>query len=227
MTGSGISVESGVPTFREAQTGLWEQYDPEELATPQAFLSTPQLVWDWYIWRRKLISKAAPNAGHKALSRLAQVRPGLVLITQNVDGLHQRAGNDNVIEFHGRIDQDRCFDCHQYPTGTVESDEHPLPCPSCGGRLRPDVVWFGEHIPPAALQSALEAVSSCDLFVSVGTSSLVYPAASLAQTAASQGATVVEINTNPTPLTKSADYSIQGLASFWLPALVDSIDNVD
>ncbi|HEY5622905.1 MAG TPA: NAD-dependent protein deacylase [Gammaproteobacteria bacterium] len=224
MTGSGISAESGVPTFRDAQVGLWEQYDAEELATPEAFVSNPQLVWDWYVWRRELVAAADPNAGHRALARLATLKPGLALITQNVDGLHQRAGNEDVIEFHGRIDRDRCFSCKQVPKTIIGSDQRPPPCPCCGGPLRPDVVWFGEAISHIVLERALEAATGCDLFLSVGTSSLVYPAAGLAEAAAARGATIVEINTNPTPLTPRADFPLQGLATFWLPAIVAGVE---
>jgi NAD-dependent deacetylase len=225
MTGSGISAESGVPTFRDAQVGLWAQYDAEELATPEAFAENPQLVWDWYVWRRELVAAANPNAGHRALARLAILKPGLTLMTQNVDGLHERAGNDDVIEFHGRIDRDRCFSCQQVPNAPVESGLRPPPCPACGGRLRPDVVWFGEAIPPIALERALAAAMDCDIFLSVGTSSLVYPAAGLAETAAANGATIVEVNTNPTPLAPRADFPLQGLATFWLPAIVAGVEN--
>lgn len=224
MTGSGISAESGVPTFRDAQTGLWEQYEAEQLATPEAFVSNPQLVWDWYAWRRELVSKAEPNAGHNALARLATLKPGLTLVTQNVDGLHQRAGNAEVVEFHGRIDRDKCFSCGHYPAAPVESEERPPPCPSCDGLLRPDVVWFGESIPADALRTAIDAATHCDLFLSVGTSSLVYPAAGLAQAAAEQGAIIVEINTNPTPLTAKADFPLQGLATYWLPAITAAVE---
>lgn len=227
MTGSGISAESGVPTFRDAQTGLWEQYEAEELATPEAFASNPQLVWDWYVWRRELIVKAEPNAGHRALARLEALKPELTLVTQNVDGLHQRAGSVDVVEFHGRIDRDRCFACGRIPAAPVDSDKRPPPCPSCDGLLRPDVVWFGESIPATALQTAIDAATHCELFLSVGTSSLVHPAAGLAQAAADHGALVVEINTNPTPLTSRADFPLQGLATFWLPAIVAAIESAN
>ena len=224
MTGSGVSAESGVPTFRDAQTGLWAQYEAEQLATPEAFVSNPRLVWDWYVWRRELVAKAEPNAGHHALSQLETLVPSLTLVTQNVDGLHQRAGNPEVIEFHGRIDRDRCFVCGQIPNVPVESEKRPPPCPLCGGLLRPDVVWFGESIPDDALKRATDAVTRCDLFLSVGTSSLVYPAAGLAQAAADQGAVIVEVNTNRTPLTAQADFPLQGLATFWLPAIVAAVE---
>ncbi|MFL2547081.1 MAG: SIR2 family NAD-dependent protein deacylase [Candidatus Rariloculaceae bacterium] len=223
MTGSGISAESGVPTFREAQTGLWEKYDPEELATPGAFEANPALVWDWYVWRRKLIEKAEPNAAHGALAALAELKPEMVLVTQNVDGLHQRAGSEKVVEFHGNIVRDRCFDCSRLTNQPSASEERPPRCEACNGLLRPDVVWFGEAIPEAALETAFLAAERCEVFLSVGTSAVVYPAAGLAQVAAERNATVVEINTNATPLTGTADYALQGLATFWLPAIASNV----
>ena len=225
MTGSGISAESGVPTFRDAQTGLWANYAAEELATPQAFTRNPGLVWDWYVWRRELIHRAQPNAGHRALATLAELKPELALITQNVDGLHQRAGNSSVVEFHGNIERNKCFACNRVAAGTPETTERPPQCEACGGLLRPDVVWFGEAIPTAALEAAFRATEGCEVYLSVGTSALVYPAAGLAEAAATQGAIVVEINTNPTPLTPSADYALQGLATYWLPAIAAEVNN--
>ena len=215
-----MSAESGVPTFREAQTGLWEQFDPHDLATPEAFLRDPALVWRWYDWRRQLIAGAEPNAGHFALARLAVLVPKLTLITQNVDGLHQRAGSPDVIEFHGNIFENRCF-----AEGCVVADADmrtAVPrCPGCGGYLRPGVVWFGEVIPPAALQSAAGAAAGCDVFLSVGTSSLVWPAAGLAESAAQSGATVIEINPDVTPLTSRSHHCLQGKSGEVLPELVN------
>ena len=220
LTGSGISAESGVPTFREAQTGLWEQYDPQQLATPEAFLNDPALIWRWYRWRRDLVAKAEPNAGHHALVELAEQVNDFTLITQNVDGLHQRAGSRNVIEFHGNLFEDRCFvegcavaDAHD------ESTEVPT-CPACGGNLRPGVVWFGEAIPDSALQSATKAAAHCDLFFSIGTSSLVWPAAGLADTARAAGAGIVEVNPNATPLSNLSDFCLNRAAGAVLPELV-------
>ena len=222
LTGSGISAESGVPTFREAQTGLWEQYDPHELATPEAFQRDPALVWRWYRWRRDLVAGVEPNAGHHALVSLASLVPELTLVTQNVDGLHQRAGSDGVIEFHGNLFEDRCF-----VEGCIVSDadlsaEVPV-CPGCGGMLRPGVVWFGEAIPESAMHAAAAAVSGCDLFFSIGTSALVWPAAGLADAARQQGASVVEINLDATPLSSQTDYCLQGKSGALLPELVDCL----
>jgi NAD-dependent deacetylase len=220
LTGAGVSAESGVPTFREAQTGLWAQYNPEELATPQAFERNPKLVWEWYAWRRELVAQAKPNPGHLALAELEQRTPKFTLITQNVDGLHQQAGNQTIIELHGNITRTVCYEQRHRVEQWIESDEVPPRCPHCGGRLRPDVVWFGEMLPPGALEAALEAVALCDLFFSIGTSALVYPAASLPLAALRQETPVVEINPDSTPLTSQATYALQGAAGVVLPQLV-------
>lgn len=219
LTGSGISAESGVPTFREARTGLWEQYDPQELATPEAFLKDPELVWKWYRWRRDLVAEVEPNAGHKALVDLAARVKRMTLITQNVDGLHQRAGSDKVIEFHGNIFEDRCSVEGCIAEAAHETSEKVPTCAACGGNLRPGVVWFGEAIPEDALAAAMTAASDCDLFFSIGTSSLVWPAAGLAQTAQAGGAKIVEVNPNPTPQTKLSDFCLSGNAGSVLPDL--------
>lgn len=223
LTGSGISAESGVPTFREAQTGLWEQFDPHELATPEAFQSDPELIWKWYRWRRELIAKVEPNAGHKALVDLAGQVNEFTLVTQNVDGLHQRAGSQNVIEFHGNLFEDRCF-----VEGCVVTDDYDASatvptCPGCGSNLRPGVVWFGEAIPQNALQDSMTAASSCDLFLSIGTSSLVWPAAGLADTARAAGATIVEVNPDTTPLSNATDFQLNGNAGTILPELLERL----
>jgi NAD-dependent deacetylase len=219
LTGSGISAESGVPTFRDAQTGLWAKYDPQELATPEAFARDPKLVWKWYAWRRELVEGASPNAGHEALAELERSVPEFSLVTQNVDGLHQEAGSEYVVELHGNIRRSRC----PVENVTVEPDEMdhiPPPCPNCGSPLRPDVVWFGEAQPAAGLEAASEAARLCDLFLSVGTSGLVHPAVSLPYEALENGATVVEVNPDPTPLAPHADFSLRGWAGEVLPRLV-------
>lgn len=220
LTGSGISAESGVPTFRDAQTGLWARYDPQELATPEAFARDPELVWNWYAWRRGLVEGAAPNAGHAALAELERFVPAFSLVTQNVDGLHQEAGSESVIVLHGNIRRSRC----PVEGLTVEPEEtdHAQPlCPNCGSPLRPDVVLFGESLPAAELQAASEAARSCDFFLSVGTSGLVYPAASLPYEALEHGATVVEVNPGRTPLAAHAGFSLRGKAGEVLPRLFD------
>jgi NAD-dependent deacetylase len=220
LTGAGVSAESGVPTFREAQTGLWAQYDPQELATPQAFRRTPRLVWEWYSWRRELVSGAAPNAGHVALVELAAQVPRFTLITQNVDGLHQRAGSQNVIELHGNIMRTKCSEDGRFIPSWPPPDAIPPHCPHCGGLLRPDVVWFGESLPYAALKTAVSAAQSCDIFFAIGTSALVQPAASLPFEAMQASAVTIEINPATTPLTNHVDYALTGPAGRVLPALL-------
>lgn len=218
LTGAGISAESGVPTFRDAQTGLWARYKPQDLATPDAFIRDPALVWRWYRWRRALVKDAEPNAGHLALARLETLLPRMTLITQNVDGLHQRAGMADVIEFHGNLFVDRCFveDCVVDCDGDAEVPQ----CPGCGGPVRPGVVWFGEAIPGHALDRAFAAAADCDVFLSIGTSSSVYPAAGLAEVA-DPGATIVEINPQPTPQAAACRFAIAAKAGSALPELVN------
>ena len=223
LTGAGISAESGVPTFREAQTGLWAKYNPEELATPQAFRRNPKLVWDWYTWRRELVGQAEPNPGHRALVELAQLVPQFTLITQNVDSLHQRAGSERVIELHGNISRIICSQDRRLVESWPETSEPPPRCPDCDHYLRPDVVWFGESLPTQALQQAFTAAESCDLFLSIGTSALVHPAASLPFAALERGTTTVEINPDETPLTRYATYVLPGPAGQILPALVEKL----
>jgi NAD-dependent deacetylase len=222
LTGAGISAESGIPTFRDAQTGLWARFRPEELATAEAFRRNPQLVWDWYAWRRGLVAGAAPNAAHRALARLQTLVPELALVTQNVDGLHQRAGSDAVVELHGNIHRSKCFVEDAIVAAWPETTERPPRCPRCGAHLRPDVVWFGETLPPQAIARAEAAARECDLFFSIGTSAAVFPAAQLPRTALQGGATVVEINKDSTPLTGAATFSLRGAAGEILPALLDA-----
>ena len=223
LTGSGVSAESGVPTFREAQTGLWELYDPHELATPEAYQRDPKLVWEWYSWRRELVEKAAPNPSHEALAELERRLPeGLVLITQNVDGLHRRAGSRRVLELHGNIMRSKCSVEDIAVESGADDENVPPSCPGCGAYLRPAVVWFGEALPAGTLEEAFGAARSCDLFISAGTSGLVQPAASLPFEALRSGAVLVEINPNDTPLTRRADYALRSLAGEVLPKLVEA-----
>ncbi len=223
LTGAGISAESGIPTFREAQTGLWAQYDPQELATPQAFRRNPRLVWEWYAWRRALVGQAAPNAGHSALAELERRVPHFTLITQNVDGLHQRAGSGNVIELHGNIARVKCAAEDRVIEQWAETATPPPRCPQCGALLRPDVVWFGEMLPAAALERAFQVSGAADLFLTVGTSGIVQPAASLPLEAVEAGALVVEINPQPTPLSRWIDYSLRGSSGSILPQLLMAV----
>jgi len=217
------SVESGVPTFREAQTGLWARYDPEELATPYAFQRNPRLVWEWYEWRRQLVSEAESNPGHLALAKLEELIPEFTLITQNVDGLHQRAGSRNVIELHGNIQRTICYDERTPVENWPDTDDVPPRCPRCGGLLRPDVVWFGESLSQQALYAAFSASQQCDLFLSIGTSSVIQPAASLPLVAQEKGITTVEINPNATPFTPNASYVLPGASGQVLPTLVQAL----
>ena len=224
LSGAGMSAESGVPTFRDALDGLWSRYRPEELATPEAFAADPGLVWRWYRWRRDLVAEAKPNPGHRALVDLAGLAPGLRIITQNVDGLHQDAGSTEVIELHGNLFTDLCSRDRAPVTVREEipGDEPPA-CPRCGAPVRPGVVWFGEYLPEAAFAEARALAAGCDLFLSIGTSSLVSPAADLAWLAMNADATIVEINPDQTPLSSHCDYVVAGPSGMVLPALVDGL----
>src|SRR5919109_2882646 len=223
LTGAGVSQESGLRTFRDAQTGLWAQYKPEELASPEAFRRDPKLVWDWYAWRREAVKGVRPNPGHYALVEIEKRVPRFTLITQNVDNLHRFAGSENVLELHGNIQRVRCADCYTF-TETWEDDSESVPrCKVCDGLLRPDVVWFGEALRRAQLEAAVTAARSCDVFISIGTSGVVQPAASLAFAAHNRGAIVVEINAEATPLTLKADYVLQGKSGEILPQLVEAV----
>lgn len=219
LTGAGVSAESGVPTFRDAQSGLWARYQPEELATPEAFRRNPRLVWDWYTWRRELVAALQPNPGHYALAEMARYTH-LTLITQNVDGLHQKAGSPEVIELHGNLQRVKCQEEDRVVESWGDQKEVPPRCPRCGGLLRPDVVWFGEALPQEALESAWAAAESCELFFSVGTSSQVQPAASLPYLAYDRGVPVIEINPNETTLTPYSAYFLRGRSGEILPELV-------
>ncbi len=223
LTGAGISAESGIPTFRDALTGLWEKFRPEELATPEAFEANPKLVWDWYAWRREKVIHAAPNAGHRALvaieRRCREREVDFTLVTQNVDGLHRAAGSERVVELHGNIRRVKCFDNHHAIESWQETGDAVPACPRCGSLLRPDVVWFGESLPPEALAAAMAAARTCDVFLCVGTSTVVEPAASLPFIALESGARVIEVNPQSTPLTASASVSLRGAAGEMLPLL--------
>lgn len=226
LTGAGVSAESGVPTFRDAQTGLWAKYSPQELATPRAFKKQPKLVWEWYEWRRKLVGDAQPNPGHLALVQMEERFPHFHLITQNVDGLHQRAGSKKVIELHGNITRTKCFDEDEVVFEWKDTGDVPPKCPKCNGLLRPDVVWFEESLPEKALQDAMKASKDCEVFLSIGTSTVVYPAAHLPFEALASGATVIEINPDRTPLSDRATYVLQGPAGVLLPQIMAQLPPV-
>ena len=225
MTGAGISAESGVPTFRGAD-GLWRNYSAADLATPEAFARDPRLVWDWYRWRQGIVGRAQPNPGHLALARFQSRLRHFRLITQNVDGLHQRAGSREVIELHGNIWRARCArgcgfvaDRTGVAREAVASDDDRVPVCACGALLRPDIVWFGEALGEDQLNLAVRSARACAVFLAVGTSALVYPAAALPLVAARTGAIVVEVNLEDTPLTPHADFVLRGSAADVLPAL--------
>jgi NAD-dependent deacetylase len=225
LTGAGVSEESGIPTFRDPQTGLWSQYDPLVLATAEAFAENPKRVWDWYEWRREVRARAQPNAGHYALAELESALPHFTLITQNIDNLHRGAGSCNIIELHGNIFRNKC----SRENALVDrADARPtenglLACPRCGAYLRPDVVWFGEPLPAPALERAFEEAQTCDLFFSIGTSAVVEPAASLPRVARSRGATLIEINPRETEISGWADVVVRGKSGEVLPRIVQTL----
>ncbi len=219
LTGAGVSAESGVPVFR-GPGGLWRQFWPEDLATPEAFGRQPELVWEWYLWRRERIAAAAPHAGHRMIAGLERARRGVTLLTQNVDGLHQRAGSTAPVELHGNLWRVRCAGgCGETEEDGAEELPRTMFRCRCGDWMRPSVVWFGEALDRAVLQAASEAVERADVLLVVGTSAVVYPAAALPEAARRRGARVVEINVDETPLTARADAVLRGPAGEILPAL--------
>ncbi|MEI7847678.1 MAG: NAD-dependent deacylase [Chloroflexota bacterium] len=220
LTGAGVSQESGLRTFRDAQTGFWAQYRPEDLATPEAFERDPKLVWDWYAMRREIIKEVKPNPGHYALVQMARLFPNFTLITQNVDGLHQQAGSKAVIELHGNIQEIKCSRCTEIARQWDDNTENVPICTKCGGLLRPNVIWFGESLPGQALVNAAEASSKCDVFFTIGTSGLVQPAASLAIAAKNSNAIVVQINLDATPVNPKVDYILVGKSGEILPEII-------
>ncbi|MFH1747998.1 MAG: NAD-dependent deacylase [Planctomycetota bacterium] len=207
-TGAGMSKESGIETFRDDKTGLWSKFDARELATPEGFLRDPVKVWAWYRWRRQKLSEIEPHAGHCLLAEWETRVSDWALVTQNIDGLHHRAGSENVIELHGRLDVARCTYCDYEARGLEDLGEDPS-CPVCMKRLRPGVVWFGESLPPGAIEQAFQAAQRCDVFVVIGTSGVVQPAASLADAAKAYGAGVIEVNPNETELSRLADVVVR------------------
>ena len=263
-TGAGMSKESGIPTFRDALDGLWARYDPTELATEAGFRKDPRRVWSWYAYRRRMIERCRPNAGHLALAEMESLVPSLLVVTQNIDGLHAAAGSTDVVELHGNIHRVKCLDDGhpfagplpsaasagastgggRFTGGTAEEsslkdtsagrrsaddaasadtvgdvEEDPPACPVCGSPLRPDVVWFGEMLPEAAVERAWAAAGVCDVLLVVGTSGTVWPAAELPNVAKRGGARVIEVNPEPSELTAAVDLFVQGPAGGVLPAL--------
>ena len=221
LTGAGISAESGVPTFR-GKGGLWRSYRSQDLATPEAFAANPSLVWEFYNWRRSLIAVVDCNPAHRALAQLETKVPHFTLISQNVDGLHLRAGSKNLLEIHGNIWKVRCTKCGSI-TANYTPDLGTSPhCHRCAGLLRPHVVWFGESLDYKLLQSAFDASRTCDVMLVIGTSAVVQPSASFPVEAKSRGAMVAEINLEPTPLSSLADMTIPGKAGDIVPRLVEN-----
>jgi NAD-dependent deacetylase len=218
LTGAGVSAESGVPTFRGSQ-GLWRQFRPEQLATPEAFARDPKQVWEWYAWRRGTVAACQPNAGHRALAALDAQVPEFLLATQNVDGLHAQAGSRRLVELHGSLWRVRCVGCGRSAEHRESFPELPPRC-ACGALQRPDIVWFGEPLSVPVLDQAFAAARAAEVVLVVGTSSLVYPAAALPETALDAGAYVIEVNPEPTPLTANVSLSLRGRAAEVLPRLV-------
>lgn len=226
LTGAGVSKESGIPTFRDAQTGLWANYKAEDLATREGFLSNPAMVWNWYDFRRNTVWQAQPNPAHQALAQLETLFPAFTLITQNIDNLHQRAGSQTVLELHGNIFRYKCLD-HNHPVSLdllADAEASPPHCPVCNAWVRPDVVWFGEMLPPQVLERAFSAAQQASVILIVGTSGVVHPAASLPQVAKEAGAIVIEINPEMSALTPFVvDHFLQGPAAGVLPALQSAL----
>lgn len=233
FTGAGMSAESGVPTFRDGLTGLWARYDASRLATPEAFHADPDLVWGWYEWRRAAARTAEPHAGHRAVAGIEARVPGTLVVTQNVDDLHERAGSTAPVHLHGSLFAPRCVGTGAHPAvvpddtdadpdaGPGDGRRMPPPrCDRCGALVRPGVVWFGEPLPEAASTAAVDAAANCDVLLTVGTSGVVYPAAEIPRIAARAGAAVIQVNPEPTPLDRICTVNLRGPAAGILPALV-------
>jgi NAD-dependent deacetylase len=233
FTGAGVSAESGVPTFRGDQ-GIWKKFRPEELANVNAFMKNPELVWRWYADRRKVMASIGPNPGHRALVDLEQMVPSVTIVTQNIDNLHRRAGSTTIFELHGNIERNYCMRCGAryedvevvLQDGIPRCSRRDINGKQCTGYVRPDVVWFGEILPEDEWNGAVRAIESADVFLSIGTSGVVYPAASLPQLAKARGAFVVEVNPEPTPLTDAVDEFLVGPSGVLLPQLVEKVREV-
>lgn len=220
LTGAGVSAESGIATFRDKSTGLWAKFNPKELANFTAFLHDPNLVWQWYQFRKETIQSVRPNPGHYALVDLQTLFPDFSLITQNIDNLHQRAGSTSVLELHGNIERNYCIKCGAFKSGITTLPPH---CDVCGGLVRPDVVWFGEALPAGVLENAFRKTSDCTIFMVIGTSAEVYPAAGLPFEAARDGKVVVVINPEETPVSTLSRYHVFARSGEYLPLLVNEI----
>lgn len=223
LTGAGVSKESGIPTFREAQEGLWAQYDAMEMASEEGFRRNPKLVWEWYEYRFGMVKSAQPNAGHRAIAQLESLIHQVTVVTQNIDGLHKLAGSTSVLELHGSIQRYKCLSGRH--TGfslddITQQTERPPRCPKCGDLMRPDVVWFGEYLPEDVMRKAYDASIRCDAMLVVGTSGVVQPAASLPYVAARHGAPVVDVNPERDEISEMADIFLQGKGGTVLPELL-------
>jgi NAD-dependent deacetylase len=221
FTGAGISAESGIPTFR-GKDGIWNKLKPEELANFDAFLRNPELVWEWYKHRKEIVHTSKPNKGHIAISEMQNYFSEVIVITQNIDNLHKRAGSKNVFELHGNIERNYCINCHTFYNEDFNPIEK-IPHCKCGGLIRPDVVWFGEYLPEDQFKGAENASVSCDVFFVVGTSAIVYPAASLIYTARRAGAYLVEVNIEPTEISSLVDISFYEASGNVLPVILDEL----
>jgi NAD-dependent deacetylase len=226
LTGAGVSKESGIPTFREAQDGLWARYDPMEMASEHGFLRNPRLVWEWYEYRFGMVASAQPNPGHLAIAALEDLVPTVTVVTQNIDGLHQAGGSTRVLELHGSIRRYKCFGGKH--TGYTRGDlagqsEKPPRCPQCGDLMRPDIVWFGEYLPEQVMRDAYAACLEADTVLVVGTSGVVQPAASLPFLAQDAGATVIDVNPEPDEISGRADIFLQGMGGSVLPSLIEAV----
>jgi NAD-dependent deacetylase len=219
-TGAGISKESGIPTFRDAPNALWAKYDPETLASPEGFRRDPPLVWRWYQERRKMIATTKPNPGHYAIAEFEGHFDKFVVVTQNIDDLHRKAGSRNIVEVHGNIFRYKCFDLGHPVESLPRTDNVPPRC-ACGSLIRPDVVWFGETLPENAVMRAYEAIESCEVMLVVGTSGIVYPVAGFPGVAKRGGAQVIEVNPEATAITHDADMSLRGPSGEVLPHLLE------
>lgn len=229
LTGAGVSAESGIPTFRDAMTGLWQNYQAETLASAGGFRKDPALVWGWYEWRRNMVLQAKPNPAHEAIAKLATLVPKFTLATQNVDDLHERAGSVDVLHLHGSLHSPRCFACarpHVFdstiaPEINEEKIIEPPRCSHCDGKIRPGVVWFGENLPEKIFQQAEAAAGKCDVMLVIGTSGLVYPAANIPSIAMRKKAVTVQINPTSTDFDSSVTYNLVGKAGEILPAIME------
>lgn len=231
FTGAGVSAESGIPTFRDKLTGLWTKHDPQRLETADAFRENPALVWSWYLWRRHQVCQAKPNLAHLSIPWLANAGWDVSVVTQNIDDLHERAESSAVVHLHGSLMDVKCFACHRPAKVTPAQLEvpeegqfiEPPRCARCNGKLRPGVVWFGENLPEDAWRSAVQLVKSCDLLISVGTSGVVMPAASIPDMALAAGATVIHVNLEDVGLDGADQIMLIGCAGVVLPALLRAV----